>query len=235
MTVGLRERHKQLTREALSASAMTLFAEHGFDQVTISQIAAAAGVSKMTVTNYFPRKEYLVFDQAEPTISSLARAIAERAPGESLLTAIRRDCQARIAARDITLGPPSAAFAKIVRDSRTLTGRAREIADLREQTLAEAIADETGQDTLQQRVIAAQLASVHRALFTETSRRILAGEPRDAILEDLASTAPTIFDHMQPALGDYCIKPNGPQPRQRTVRASDAVPARRSRPPGEIG
>jgi AcrR family transcriptional regulator len=58
---------------------MALFAAKGFDEVTISQVADAAGVSKMTVTNYFPRKEDLVFDRAEVIIRSLADAAAARA------------------------------------------------------------------------------------------------------------------------------------------------------------
>jgi AcrR family transcriptional regulator len=206
MASGLRHQRKQRTRDALSEAAMALFAKRGFDEVTISEIAHAAGVSKMTVTNYFPRKEDLVFDQAEATIRSLADAVAARARGESLLTAIRRDCMDRIAAGDVTLGPPSAVFARIVDDSRVLTHRAREIADLRERALGDAIAAETGEDDLRLRVIATQLASVHRGLFTETSRRVLAGEPRDAVFAELAATARGLFDLMESSLGEYCRK-----------------------------
>ena len=89
MATGLRERRKQQARHAISGAAMALFTAQGFDKVTISQVADAAGVSKMTVTNYFPRKEDLVFDRAEVTIASLADAVRKRAPSESLLTAIR--------------------------------------------------------------------------------------------------------------------------------------------------
>lgn len=169
--------------------------------MTISQVADAAGVSKMTVTNYFRRKEDLVFDRAEATIRSLAHAVSARAPGESLLKAIRRDCAARIAAGDVTLGPPSATFARIVQNSRVLTSRSLEIADLRERALGDAIAAETGVDDLQQRVVAAQLASVYRVLFAESAGRMLAGESRDAIFEVLAAAAPGAFDLLEPSLG----------------------------------
>src|ERR1700742_567326 len=101
MPTGLRERRKRETRQALSGAAMGLFAAHGFDAVTISQVADAAGVSKKTVTNYFSRKEDLVFDHAENIIRGLADAVAGRAPGESLLTAVRRDHAERIAAGDV--------------------------------------------------------------------------------------------------------------------------------------
>jgi AcrR family transcriptional regulator len=206
VTTGLRERRKQESRQAISAAAMALFAARGFDEVTISQVADAARVSKMTVTNYFPRKEDLVFDRAEMLIRGLADAAAARAPGESVLAAIRRDYAERIAAGDVTLGPPTAAFARLVHDSHALTSRAREIADLREQALGDAIAAETGVDDVQQRLVAAQLASVHRVLFAEAARRILAGQPRDEIRQVLAEAARRAFDLLEPSLGGYGIR-----------------------------
>jgi AcrR family transcriptional regulator len=206
MATGLRERRKQQVRQAISNAAMELFAAHGFDKVTIAQIAEAAEVSKMTVTNYFPRKEDLVFDQAEVTIRSLADAVAARASGESLLDAIRRDYTDRIAAGDVILGPPTASFARIIHDSQVLTNRGREITDLREQCLGDAIAAETGVDDTSQRLVAAQLASVHRVLFGEGIRRILADQPPQEIRQTLAEAANQAFDLLEPSLGDYGIR-----------------------------
>ncbi|GLY86782.1 TetR family transcriptional regulator [Actinoallomurus iriomotensis] len=157
-----------------------LVATHGFDEVTIAQVAEAAGVSKMTVTNYFPRKEDLVFDRAEVIIRSLADAVAGRAPGESLLAAVRRRYSERVAGEDI-LAVPTATFARLVQNSHVLTSRALEIADLRERALGDAIAAETGVDDVPQRIVAAQLASVDRVLFAEGLRRTLAGRPREEI------------------------------------------------------
>src|ERR1039458_10084093 len=94
-----------------------------------------------------------------------------RAPGESPPGAIRRDYAERIAAGDVTLGPPTPAFARMVQSSHVLTSRGREIEDMREQALGDAIAAETGTDDPQQRIVAAQLASVHRVLFPEGVRR----------------------------------------------------------------
>ena len=206
MTTGLRERRKQQARQAISGAAMAMFAARGFDEVTITQVAEAAGVSKMTVTNYFPRKEDLVFDRAEVIIRSLADAAAARAPGESLLVAIRRDYAERMAAGDVTLGPPTAAFARLVRGSHVLTSRAREIADLREQALGDAIAAEAGVEEPQQRIAAAQLAAVHRVLFAESARRALAGQPREEIRRLLAAAACRAFDLLEPSLGGYGVR-----------------------------
>jgi AcrR family transcriptional regulator len=221
MPTGLRERRKQETRRALSDAAMGLFAARGFESVTISQVADAAGVSKKTVTNYFSRKEDLVFDHAEATIRGLADAVARRAPGESLLAAVRRDHAERIAAGDVTLGPPTATFARLIRDSTVLASRLREIAGLREQALGDALAAETGTDDPQQRIVAAQLASVHRVLFTEAARRILAGEAHDAIRQSLAAAAERAFDLLEPSLGGYEVR----LPHGRPTPVVERVPA----------
>src|SRR5438094_8907826 len=113
MATGLRERRKKETRRAISDIATRMFVERGFDQVTIAPVAAAAGVAKMTVTNYFPRKEDLVFDRAEAVVRRLADVIAARAPGESMLAAIRRD----YAEADVTIGLSTPGFAQMIVNS----------------------------------------------------------------------------------------------------------------------
>ena len=86
----------------------------------------------MTVTNYFPRKEDLVYDRAEHIIGGLAAAVRDRSPGESLLDAVRRDYAEAMARRDVTLGVAGQRFAAMVAGSPVLTSRFREILDLRE-------------------------------------------------------------------------------------------------------
>ena len=186
MTSGLRERRKQETRQAISDIATGMFAARGYDQVTIAEIAAAAGVAKMTVTNYFPRKEDLVFDRAEGLIRHLAEVIATRAPGESLLAAVRRDYADAVARGDVSLGLSSPAFARMIQDAPALASRVLEMLNQREEAVGDAIATETGTDSPQQRVAAALLASVHRVLGAEAS---------------------AAFDLLEPSLGRYLIRP----------------------------
>ena len=52
-----RARKRLATRQSISDVATRLFLERGFDRVTVDEIAAAADVGRMTVFNYFPRKE----------------------------------------------------------------------------------------------------------------------------------------------------------------------------------
>ena len=206
MAPGLRERHKQETRQAISDTATQMFVARGFDEVTIVQVADAAGVAKMTVTNYFPRKEDLVFDRAEAVERHLADVIAARAPGESMLAAIRRDYAEAVARADVTLGLSSPAFAGMILSSPVLLSRAREMLDQRERALGDAIAAETGTDIPQQRLVAALLASVHRVLTAEATQRSLAGQPREQICAVLADAATRAFDLLEPSLGSYGIR-----------------------------
>jgi AcrR family transcriptional regulator len=207
MTAGLRERRKQATRQAIADVATGMFVARGFEEVTISQVAEAAGVAKMTVTNYFPRKEDLVFDRAEGIVRSLADVIAARGPGESLLAAIRRDYAERVAGADVTLGLSSPEFARMIENSPVLASRGLEMLYLRERALGDAIAAETGRDDPQQRMVAALLSSVHRVLYAEGARRSLAGQPREQICVALAAAATRAFDLLEPSLGGYLVRP----------------------------
>jgi len=86
--VGLRESKKARTRQAISDVATQLFAAHGFERVTIAQIAAAADVSVKTVFNYFPTKEDLFFDRAGELVEGLIGAIQSRPPGTTVVQAL---------------------------------------------------------------------------------------------------------------------------------------------------
>jgi hypothetical protein len=55
--LGLRERKKQQTRDLIAKTAARLFAERGFDAVTVAEVARDANVSEVTVFNYFPAEE----------------------------------------------------------------------------------------------------------------------------------------------------------------------------------
>src|SRR5215831_14212765 len=87
MTVGLRERKKERTRQLLSETARRLFSERGFEQVSIAEIARQAEVSEQTVFNYFPSKEDLVYSGLETFEEQLLAAIRERPRGQTVIAA----------------------------------------------------------------------------------------------------------------------------------------------------
>ena len=96
---GLRERKKRLMRQRLSDTAARMFLELGFDDMRVSQVAAACGVSEKTVFNYFPTKESLVLDRLETTVASLRTGLDPEAepgvpPGEAALRLLDRELTA---------------------------------------------------------------------------------------------------------------------------------------------
>src|SRR6266511_1689746 len=88
-TEGLRARKKRAAREAIASTARRMFAERGFDVVTVAEVAAAADVSEKTVFNHFATKEDLAFAGREQGLMQLVADIAERPAGASVLDVFR--------------------------------------------------------------------------------------------------------------------------------------------------
>jgi AcrR family transcriptional regulator len=205
---GLRERKKRQTRQNISNTATLLFLERGFDNVTIAEIAVAADVAKMTVTNYFPRKEDLVLDLHDEFTGGLARIVRERRTGESALTALRDAYLAAAAEKDAVVGFSGPEFARLLTGSPALVGRLREFHEERERLLATQLAAETGSAAgdFTPRIAAALLGGVHRALFEETVRRTVEGESNDAISTVLIGYITESFETLEPSLGGYAVR-----------------------------
>jgi AcrR family transcriptional regulator len=141
---GKRELRRQETRARIVDAATELFAERGFDSVSVVEIAQRAGVVEKTVFNHFPVKEGLVFDADPPMRAALLRAVVRRPAGESVSAAAGSFVVAAVS----LLGSPEAAdgvadMARVIRGSRTLQVREREILGELTDSLAQLIAEET--------------------------------------------------------------------------------------------
>ncbi|MFI5801919.1 TetR/AcrR family transcriptional regulator [Streptomyces sp. NPDC051561] len=203
--LGLRESKKQETRQLISDHATRLFMAQGFEQTTIAEIAAAARVAKKTVTNYFARKEDMALDHQDAFVALLARTVADRASGESPLAALRRTFTDAAAAADPVAGFAGPAFVRMIADSPTLSTRLRDLHDLREAALAEALAEATGTepDDITPRTAAALLGAVHRTLFQRIQELTLAGQDNARISAVVTAEAATAFGLLEPSLADY--------------------------------
>ncbi len=73
----LRLQTRAVIRSLLAQTAMALFAEKGYNETTVDEVAAAAGVSRRTLFNYFRTKE----DLALSGLSEQGDVIAERLSG----------------------------------------------------------------------------------------------------------------------------------------------------------
>ena len=142
---GRRDSKKAATRLMISNIATGLFVERGFENVSIDEIASAAGVSRKTVFNYFPRKEDLVFDREDEARELVRQALAargEQPPVPAFEALIRglldeRHPMFRINRRPIR-------FWSAVADSPSLTIRARELQGTLADDLAAMLADAVG-------------------------------------------------------------------------------------------
>jgi AcrR family transcriptional regulator len=87
--LGLRERKKQQTRDTIARAALRLFAERGYDQTTLAEIADAADVSPRTIFSYFESKEDILFCDEPSFLDRLKEILEQRPPGATTVDAIR--------------------------------------------------------------------------------------------------------------------------------------------------
>jgi len=86
--LGLRERKKLATRDAISAAAFQLAAQRGLENITVEDIAAAANVSPRTFNNYFSSKPEAISARGIDRAVRIGAALCERPASEPLWAAI---------------------------------------------------------------------------------------------------------------------------------------------------
>jgi AcrR family transcriptional regulator len=84
-----RGRPATITVSELARVALTLWDQHGYENVAMSEVAAAAGVNERTLFRYFASKSDLVWQAIGTSFSELQRHLAGTPAGEPLLTRIR--------------------------------------------------------------------------------------------------------------------------------------------------
>ncbi|MFD3581261.1 TetR/AcrR family transcriptional regulator [Streptomyces sp. NPDC058683] len=141
---GRRDRKKAATRQAIADAALHLFLEHGYDQVSIRDIADAADVSTATVFKHFSGKEALVFDQDADREAQLTAAVRQRPSGQSILDALRQHVQDTWPS--IEAHPQAAEFTNLVNSTPVLRAYAERMWTRYTDSLSAAIADEFGVD-----------------------------------------------------------------------------------------
>jgi AcrR family transcriptional regulator len=206
---GLRERKKEQTRQLIYETAAHLFAERGFETVTVAEIARIADVSDVTVFNYFATKEDLFFAGMQFFEERLLEAVRERAGGESVFTAFQRlvvDGCDRIGAKERT--DVIARAATLIGASPALQVRERETVARYTQELARLLAEETGAglDDVAPLAVANALMGTQRALVSYVRSSVLAGRRGARLVRDARAQATQAFERLRDGLGDYATK-----------------------------
>ena len=83
MVVGLRERQKADRRARIIAAAKGLFADSGLENITIEAIADIAGVSSVTVHNYYGTKSGVLLALVVDSDRELLETLAQKLPAQS--------------------------------------------------------------------------------------------------------------------------------------------------------
>jgi AcrR family transcriptional regulator len=210
--MGLRERKKERTRQLLADTARRLFAERGFEKVSIAEVARAAEVSQATVFNYFPTKEDLVYGGLEAFEEQLFAAIRNRPSGQTVLEAFRDfvvEPRGFLATRDEAQAQELIALTRTIAASPALLAREEQIFARTTEALAELIAKEARASAgdIRPRVVANALIGAHRALIAYVRQRLAAGTPvRSRLARDVRERGERAFELLADGLGDYLPK-----------------------------
>jgi AcrR family transcriptional regulator len=87
--IDLRQRRRAFTADEIERVAIELFVHRGFAEVTVDEIADAAGVSPRTFFRYFPTKAHVVRAHQRRLLHRLVGALAARPADEGPVTALR--------------------------------------------------------------------------------------------------------------------------------------------------
>nr|WP_030668239.1 TetR family transcriptional regulator [Streptomyces rimosus] len=182
--VGLRERKKIQTRQAIRRAAYRLFEEQGYDATPVDRIAEAADVSPSTVFRYFPTKEDIVLtDEYDPLLEAGLRARPADEPMVESLRHVFIGSLHRFAAEERT---EMVQRIRLVREVPAIRGRLAENTARDTGMISAVLAERSGRpaDDLEIRVIAAAvLAALQEALM-----RWVADGQRDDLEELIGRT-----------------------------------------------
>lgn len=136
---GRRDRKKQQTHEAIRASAVQLFTEHGYDNTTIQDITDAADVAQRTFFLHFASKEDVVFGERQNDAAAIMQALRERPASESAYDAVREAILAIVDTDDADLAAYML-LARLIEQSPSLMAGALERYSQMEATFSHEVA-----------------------------------------------------------------------------------------------
>lgn len=227
---GLRERAKARTRHRLANVAAALFAERGYENVSIVDIAAAAEVSDQTVYNYFPAKQDLVLDRAEEIRRRYGDVIRDRGdavtPAGALRVLVNEDID-RFRSTDPALARGE--FPALCLASPTLRRFALQARDEQVETVAAAIRDTHPTIVaLVARAHAAALIAIVQATTDAIGAAVLAGSPPGPAADTMQADAAAAFDELDQLFRATAGRA-APAPRRSSPEPAGEPPAPRRR------
>jgi AcrR family transcriptional regulator len=142
---GLRQRKRELVRDAIAHAAWDLFASEGYEATSVAEVARAAGVSRRTFFRYFSSKEDIVVGASDALAEDVLAAVARRPATEPPLVAMHRALRPVVEAR-LADADEARAIIRLLRRSRTLRRAMLERHARMEERLARLMARRLGTD-----------------------------------------------------------------------------------------
>jgi len=212
--MGLRELKKEQTRQLIAGTAWRLFADRGFDKVTVAEIAREAQVAEATVFNYFPSKEDLFYSRFEAFSARLADAVRDREPGEPALAAFRRALleEGGLLAQAEAGGQEALArlrtVNRVIAESPALLAREQQAMARSAADLAALLAAETGAppDDLRPQVAANALLGLQRAVIDYVRGRVGSGDDLGGLAADVRKLTAEAFALLEQGLAGYDVR-----------------------------
>jgi AcrR family transcriptional regulator len=228
---GLRERKKALMRQLISDTATLMFLERGFDEVRVSEVAAACDVSEKTIYNYFPTKESLLLDREEESTDALRKALGPDgdaiSPVEAIVRILKGEVDEFVTHFNSTevMYSQIAAFNDLIESTPSLKAARADMIDRLAQVAAESMAARAGIDPNdpEPQIAADALTSLwrifYRAIVKYSNDEYLTGEEiRNAVLSDVRRAARLL----DTGLWSFATVVQGASGREQFKAASDA-------------
>jgi AcrR family transcriptional regulator len=186
---SLRERKKRLTRQAIFDTAQRLFADRGFEDVTVAEIADAANISVKTLFTYVRSKEELLFTDEPNVLDAVAAAVRARRLGQTPLVAAATALLSAVDEKDQARSLDG--FRRMIGASPAARSRLRALWDETEDALTAALGERKDgpRERAVRRLVAAQIMVLVRTVTSDEVDALVAEagggrKARDEALRD---------------------------------------------------
>ena len=194
---GLRELKKARTRRLIADTAARLFAEWGYEQVAVSDVAREAEVAEQTVYNYFPTKEQLVIDRDQLVRDRMCDLIRSRPSGTTAAAAVRDFVIENLEhIRSIPRSQWRGELGYLAAISPTVHRLALEMTERQGAAIADAIRDTSQVAPDVARLQGMALAGVFQIIIGEAGNRTRKGQSQAKIADELYPIISQVMDEL---------------------------------------
>ncbi|MFC5145528.1 TetR/AcrR family transcriptional regulator [Streptomyces aureoversilis] len=187
---GMRGRKRERTRRAIAEAAFRLFAEEGFDAVTLTRIAAEADVAPATVFTHYASKEDIFFGRRSEFEAGIAEAVAGAATAVEVVDGVHRACAAAFdAVLDEASLPQARTFSRILLNSPALRRSYLPLGQARREQLLDLLLERAGERAAdpgiraELEVFASLTGAVRELSFDALHAALAADEPAERVRE----------------------------------------------------